>query len=213
VSDIFWIKGATIEKTPAALGDAVEAAGIQRAWIEEAHWVGGPAYDFHVFVNGFHHVVYRWQPGALLPDFLLHSACRLLELRERSLLLIAEEEGDLLHFAVLCSPRAVGQYNLMPHAHIAGWWALPPDGLASLPQKLEKSGYDLSCVDWMTGDPALIAAAQTAFPNAQPLEGAPSAATGRLNLLIHRLDEYKCSHGLMLGGGAEGPLLATLVER
>jgi hypothetical protein len=221
MSDIFWIIGADIEKTAAALSAAIQGAGLQRAWIEEVHWIGEPwgepenksGDEVRELFNGARPVVYRWAPGTLLPDFLLHDVCRSLELRERNLLLLAEENGDHMHFTVLCAPQAIGQHNLMPHAHIAGWWALPPQGLPTLPQKLEKSGYDLSCVTWLSGEPRLVQLAHAAFPDARPVGEEPSAVTGRLNLLIHRLDEEKCSHGLMLGQAAGGPVLATLIER
>ena len=213
MSDIFWITGASIEKSPAALSAAVQSAGLHLAWIEEVHWIGAPQGDIKGLFNATHPVIYPWAQQSLQPDFLLHDVCRSLELRERSLLLLAEEEGDRLYFTVLCAPRAVGQHNLMPHAHIAGWWALPPESLPTLPQKLEKSGYDLSCVTWLSGTLALVQQAQAAFPGARPVGDEPIAVTGRLNQLIHRLDEEKCSHGLMLGQAAGGPLLATLVER
>ena len=140
MSDIFWITGAAIEKNLAALGAALQSAGLQRAWIEEVHWIGEPAGGIRDLFNGVRPIIYRWAPQTLPPDFLLHNVCRSLELRERNLVLLAEEEGDLLYFTVLCAPKAIGQHNLMPHAHIAGWWALPPEGLPGLPQKLEKSG-------------------------------------------------------------------------
>jgi hypothetical protein len=213
MSDIFWITGAAIEKTQPALTAALQSAGLQPAWIDEAHWISGQAIETEDIISGFLSMVFRWPRPALLPDFLLHNVCRSLELRERNLVLIAEEEGGLVHFAVLCSPRAVGQYNLMPHAHIAGWWALPSGGTPGLPQKLEKSGYDLTCVNWLSGEPSLLQQVQAYFPDAKPVEDEPSAAAGRLNQLIRRLDEEKCSHGLMLAGAAGGPLLATLVER
>jgi hypothetical protein len=213
MSDIFWITGAAIEKNLAALSAAVQSAGLQRAWIEEVHWIGELETGIKDLFNGARPVVYRWTPRTLLPDFLLHNVCRSLELRERNLVLVAEEEDDRLYFTVLCAPLAIGQHNLMPHAHIAGWWALPPEGLPGLPQKLEKSGYDLSCVTWLSGEPGLVQQALAAFPDARPVGEEPAAVTGRLNQLIHRLDEEKCSHGLMLGQAAGGPLLATLIER
>lgn len=213
MSDIFWITGTKIENSRPVLEAALQAAGLQPAWIDEAHWIsGGDNRSGDIFPEILP-VVFRWPRQALLPDFLLHDVCRSLEMRERNLVLIAEEEGGLVHFAVLCSPRSVGHHNLMPHAHIAGWWTLPPDGLHTLPQKLEKSGYDLGCVDWLSGEPGLVAQAQASFPQAKSLEPEPAAITGRMNQLIRRLDEEKCSHGLILAQTGNGPLLATLVER
>ena len=214
MSDIFWIAGASIWKSPAAVKAALEKAGVQPAWIEEAHWIlerDNP--DGNYIINGAPAVVFQWKNGSLLPDYLLHNACRSMELRERNLVLLVEEEGDGLQFAVLCSPRAIGMYNLMPHAHIAGWWAVPPSGAAALPQKLEKSGFDESCVTWLSGEMAVVQQAQALFPGAQLLDSSLASVAGRLNHLVHKLDEAKCSHGLLLGKANGGPLLATLVER
>jgi len=213
LSDIFWITGAAIDKAKGALDAALQGAGLKLAWIEEVHWIGEPEDEVSDLFYGAHPVIYRWGPGALLPDFLLHTICRSLELRERNLVLVAEVEGDRLFFTVLCAPSAVGLHNLMPRAHIAGWWALRSERLPDLHQKLEKSGFDLGCVTWLSGEPALMQRAQTVFPDARPVGQEPFAVTGRLNLLIRRLVEEKCSHGLMLGQAASGPLLATLVER
>jgi len=214
MSDIFWIAGASIGKSPAALKAALEEAGVQPAWIEEAHCIlkkDNP--DGNYMINGAPAVVFQWKEGSLLPDYLLHNACRSMELRERNMVLLVEEDGDSLQIAILCSPRAIGMYNLMPHAHIAGWWAVPPGGAAALPQKLEKSGFDESCVTLLSGEPALLQQVQALFPGSQPLDTSLASVSGRLNHLVHKLDEANRSLGLLLGMANGGPLLATLVER
>jgi hypothetical protein len=157
--------------------------------------------------------VYRWQPQSILGDFLLQDACRALAGREQNLVLLVEKEDDALQCAILASPQAVGRYNLMPHAHIAGWWTLPPETLAGLPQKLEKSGFDRDCVDWVSSDKEMAEQARMVFPDIQPVGTGHLSTVARLNSLIRRLDESKCSHGFLLAGTHDSPLLATLIER
>lgn len=215
MSDIFWITGISVEKTklPLAVTEVLNAAGVRPAWVEQVHWIVEPDSQPENMSNGLFPVVFHWPRQILLTDFLLHDVCRSLMIREQNLALIAEEEGELVHFTVLCSPQSVGRYNLLPHAHIAGWWTLPPTGLSALPQKLEKSGYDLGCVEWLAGEQGLIEQAKLSFSGAGLVDQGLSSTIGRLNQLIHRLDQEKCSHGLLIANALGGPFLATLVER
>ena len=213
MSDIFWITGSAVEKTKPDLAEVLNIAGIQTAWVEQVHWIVEQDSQPEGVTTGLFPVVFHWPRQVLLTDFLLHDACRSLIIQEQHLVLIAEEEGGLVHFTVLCSPQSVGRYNLLPHAHIAGWWTLPSTALNTLPQKLEKSGYDLGCVKWLAGEQGLVEQAKLVFPETRLVDQGFSSTIGRLNHLIHRLDEEKCSHGLLLANSLGGPLLATLVER
>lgn len=215
MSDIFWVTGTTVEKTKPrlALAEVLNAAGVQPSWVDQVHWIVEQDSQPEGVTTGLFPVVFHWPRQVLLTDFLLHDVCRSLMIREQNLALIAEEEGGLVHFTVLCSPQSVGRYNLLPHAHIAGWWTLPPTGLTTLPQKLEKSGYDLDCVQWLAGELSLVEQAKLAFPEARLVDQGFLSTIGRLNQLIHRLDKEKCSHGLLLANSLAGPVLATLVER
>jgi hypothetical protein len=215
MSDIFWVTGTTVEKTKPrlAVAEVLNAAGVQPSWVDQVHWIVEQDSQPEGVTTGLFPVVFHWPRQVLLTDFLLHDVCRSLMIREQNLALIAEEEGGLVHFTVLCSPQSVGRYNLLPHAHIAGWWTLPPTGLTTLPQKLEKSGYDLDCVQWLAGELSLVEQAKLAFPEARLVDQGFLSTIGRLNQLIHRLDKEKCSHGLLLANSLAGPVLATLVER
>jgi len=215
MSDIFWVTGTTVEKTKPrlAVAEVLNAAGVQSSWVDQVHWIVEQDSQPEGVTTGLFPVVFHWPRQVLLTDFLLHDVCRSLMIREQNLALIAEEEGGLVHFTVLCSPQSVGRYNLLPHAHIAGWWTLPPTGLTTLPQKLEKSGYDLDCVQWLAGELSLVEQAKLAFPEARLVDQGFLSTIGRLNQLIHRLDKEKCSHGLLLANSLAGPVLATLVER
>jgi hypothetical protein len=215
MSDIFWVTGTTVEKTKPrlAVAEVLNAAGVQPSWVDQVHWIVEQDSQPEGVTTGLFPVVFHWPRQVLLTDFLLHDVCRSLMIREQNLALIAEEEGGLVHFTVLCSPQSVGRYNLLPHAHIAGWWTLPPTGLTTLPQKLEKSGYDLDCVQWLAGELSLVEQAKLAFPDARLVDQDFLSTIGRLNQLIHRLDKEKCSHGLLLANSLAGPVLATLVER
>lgn len=215
MSDIFWVTGITVEKTKPrlAVAEVLNAAGVRPSWVEQVHWIVDQDSQPEGVTAGLFPVVFHWPRQVLLTDFLLHDVCRSLMIREQNLALIAEEEGGLVHFTVLCSPQSVGRYNLLPHAHIAGWWTLPPTGLTTLPQKLEKSGYDLGCVQWLAGEKSLGEQAKLVFPEACLVDQGFLSTIGRLNQLIQRLDEEKCSHGLLLANSLAGPVLATLVER
>ena len=213
MEDIFWITGSSIDNSEALLAEALNSAGVQPAWIDGMHWISDQNSQPAAQSNGRFPLIFHWPQQCLPVDFLLHDACRALSLREQNLVLIAEEEGSRLHYAVLSSPQAVGRFNLMPKAHIAAWWTLPLASMKTLPNKLEKSGFDQGCVRWMAGEAGLLEQAQGAFPDSRPVGGDSVSTIGRLNSIIRRLDEEKCSHGLLLSSPENGPLLATLVER
>ena len=213
MDDIFWITGSGIEKSESALVEALKSAGLNSAWIDGMHWIADLNGQSPIQPNGHFPLVFHWPGQGLLANFLLHDACRALSMREQNLALIAEEEGSQLHFSVLASPQAVGRFNLMPRAHIAAWWSLPLASIKSLPNKLEKSGYDLGCVQWLAGEAGLLEQAHDSFPDGRPVRSDSITTTGRLNGIIRRLDEEKCSHGLLLSSPHNGPLLATLIER
>jgi hypothetical protein len=213
MDDIFWITGSVIEKSEDALVEALKSSGLNPAWIDGMHWITDQQAQPKAYVNGHFPLVFHWPQQGLLTDFLLHDTCRALSMREQNLALIAEEEGSRLHFAVLSSPQAIGRFNLLPRAHIAAWWSLPLVSIKNLPNKLEKSGYDLGCVQWLAGDAGLLEQARGSFPDGRPVAGETITTIGRLNGIIRRLDEEKCSHGLLLSSPENGPLLATLIER
>jgi hypothetical protein len=213
MADIFWITGFEIKDTQSSLLKGLESAGIRPSWIELAHSIMDPADQPSEGVWNEFQFVYHWQPQSILGDFVLHDACRSLAAREQNLILLVEKEGDSFECTLLASPQAVGRFNLMPHAHIAAWWTLPPATLTGLPQRLEKSGFDRDCVQWVNGGKEMLEQAQIVFPDIQAVDSVDLSTVGRFNSLIRRLDESKCSHGFLLAGTNDSPLLATLVER
>jgi hypothetical protein len=56
-------------------------------------------------------------PG-MQDHFLLQAAGRAVMLEQRSLVVIVEEKQGKLAALALASPRAVGRYNLLPHARL-----------------------------------------------------------------------------------------------
>jgi len=213
MSDIFWINGFELNESRPPLQDGLEKAGVRPVMIEVVHSIMNPADQLFDHPWDKFQAVFRWLPQAMLGDLLLQDACRALLIREYNLVLLAEKEDNSIHCALLASPQAVGRYNLMPKAHIAAWWTLPPVTLTALPQKLEKSGFDRDCVQWVNGGKKIVQEARMVFPDIQPVEPEQHTTIARFNSLVHRLEENKCSHGFLLAGSETNPLLATLVER
>ncbi len=213
MSDIFWVKGADLSEGHPPLQDVLAASGILSNWIEIVHLIAESPDVARAIAPGIFPITYHWSCGGAEPGFILHDVLRLLLIREKNLALLAENERAVVHYALLASPQAVGRYNLMPHAHVTAWWTLPSLALTALPQKLDKSGFDPALVKWIAGENGLAEQAIATFPEARPLEQPPESIIGKLNCLIRQLDLSRSSHGLLLTGSADTPLLATLVER
>ncbi len=213
MSDIFWVIGSDLSESNPSLPDVLAAGGILPNWVEIAHLIAESHEEARGIAPGIFPITYLWSRGATPLGFIFHDVLRLLLIREKNLALLAEKGPAGVHFALLASPQAVGRYNMMPHAHITAWWTLPPLAIAALPQKLDKSGFDPELVKWIVGENGLEEKAINTFPAAQPLDRPPASIIGKLNCLIHQLDQTRTSHGLLLTGSADTPLLATLIER
>ena len=213
MSDIFWVLGSDLGESQPSLAEVIAAAGILPSWIEIAHLIAETPDQAREIAPGIFPITYHWSREDAQPGFIFHDVLRLLLIREKNLALLAEKDQAAVHFVLLASPQALGRYNLMPHAHVTAWWTLPPLALSALPQKLDKSGFDPELVKWVIGENGLGQQAITTFPAARPIEQVPDSIIGKLNCLIHQLDQTKSSHGLLLTGSAGTPLLATLVER
>ncbi len=213
MSDIFWIMGSDLGENHPSLPEILAAGGVLPNWVEIAHLIADSIQEAGEIASGSFHITYRWARQAAQPGFILHDVLRLLLIREKNMALLAEKDASAVHFALLASPQAVGRYNLMPHAHVTAWWTLPPLAMNALPQKLDKSGFDPELVKWVIGENDLGERAIEIFPSARPVEQPPASIISKLNCLIHQLDQTRSSHGLLLTGSAEVPLLATLVER
>jgi hypothetical protein len=213
MSDIFWVMGSDLLENQPSLPEVLAAGGILPNWVEIAHVITESPAEARAITANIFPISYHWPRGSAQPGFIFHDVLRLLLIREKNLALMAEKDQAAVHFALLASPQAVGRYNLMPHAHVTAWWTLPPLAITALPQKLDKSGFDPELVKWVAGENGLWEQAIATFPDAQPLEQPPKSIIGKLNCLIHQLDRSRSSHGLLLTGSADSPLLATLIER
>lgn len=213
MADIFWITGNELKGEEPNLTEILASVGVRPHWVEVVHAIDDPSLAQAGAKWSAFQSVFRWPGQPMLCDFLLHDVCRSLMIREHNLIMLAESENGCMDYTLLASPQAVGRYNLMPKAHIAAWWALPPSTLNALPQKLEKSGFDRDCVQWVSGKKEIAEQARMVFPDIEQVETENHSTIGRLNGLIRRMDESKCSHGFLLAGADDSPLLATLVER
>ncbi len=213
MSDIFWIMGTDLDEKQSSLLERMAAGGVMPTWVEIAHLIADSPQEAGEIAAGKFPITYHWSRQMAQPGFILHDVLRLLLIREKNMALLADKDPSGVHFAILASPQAVGRYNLMPHAHVTAWWTLPPLAVNALPQKLDKSGFDPELVKWVTGDFGLGEKAVEIFPSARPLEQPPASIISKLNCLIHQLDQTRSSHGLLLTGSADDPLLATLIER
>ncbi len=213
MSDIFWIMGADLGANQPSLSEMLAAGGVLPNWVEIAHLIAGSPQEAGEIAPGRFTITYHWSRQTAQPGFILHDVLRLLLIREKNMALLAEKDESAVHFAIMASPQAVGRYNLMPHAHVTAWWTLPPLAVNALPQKLDKSGFDPELVKWVVGENGLVEKAVEIFPAARPVEQPPASIISKLNCLIHQLDQTRSSHGLLLTGTADDPLLATLIER
>ncbi len=213
MSDIFWVMGSDLSEGHPTLTETLAGGGILPGWVEIAHLIAEKTDEAGEIAPGTFPITYLWPFEAARTGFIFHDVLRLLLIREKNLALLAEKDQAVVHFVLLASPQAVGRYNLMPHAHVTGWWTLPPLAMAALPQKLDKSGFDPELVRWVIGENGLGEKAIESFPGARTIDGAPESIIGKLNCLIHKLDQTRSSHGLLLTGSPGAPLLATLIER
>ncbi len=213
MSDIFWIMGSDLGENQSSLPETLAAGGVLPNWVEIAHLIADSLQEAGGIASANFPITYLWSHQSAQPGFILHDVLRLLLIREKNMALLVEKDPSAIHFALLASPQAVGRYNLMPHAHVTAWWTLPSLAVKALPQKLDKSGFDPELVKWVIGENGLGEKAIEIFPAARAVEQPPASVISKLNCLIHQLDQTRSSHGLLLTGSAENPLLATLIER
>ncbi len=217
MSEVFWISrgeisapGSSLDLPGSSLEENLRKGGVQPAWLQMVHWVGGHLTSLPGLKNT---IVLDWefQPG--LPAYLLHDACRSILMRELNLVLMAEETPAGVDHLVLGSPQAVGAHNLLPRAGLGAWWAVPLVALPSLTIWLEKSGYDTEAVSFLAGDSGLVQSSAPGFTNARILEKQPATTIGQLNALVTALLESRRELGLLISKTSGPTALVTLVER
>ena len=138
--------------------------------------------------------------------FLLQAAGRAVMLEQRGLVVIVEEKQARLTALALASPRAVGRYNLLPHARLVFLPSLqsraaPESPEATAARLLEPVQLSLDQVTWLAD-------------TGKKMSG---GAVQLINKLVKKLDKNKGSYALLASlttqGQAQGIALGTLIER
>ncbi len=122
--------------------------------------------------------------------FLLQAAGRAVMLEQRSLAVIVEEKQGKLAALALASPRAVGRYNLLPHARLV---FLPSLQSSAAPEEmaarlLEPVQLPLDQVAWL----------------ADTGKRAAGGAVQLINRLVKKLDKNKGSYALLVSLTTQG---------
>jgi hypothetical protein len=201
MSEVYWVWGGEITGAAEVSGLIQSQAGIRPAWVEELHWLAAPLNKSECLGDGFPASlpIFYWDMPGMQDHFLLQATGRAVMLEQRSLAVIAVEKQGKLAIVVLASPRAVGRYNLMPHARLVFLPSLQsnekPDQIAA--HLLEPVQLSLDQVTWL----------------AEPNKRAPGGAVQLINRLVKKLDKNKGNYALLVSLTTRGQALGTLVER
>lgn len=199
---------------PEATLDWAREHGIQTNWIDEINWLtggnrSGPAPRWPARLSAF-----TWADISLLDHALLHAASHAILSGERNLVLLGEEEEDDAHVLALCSEKAAASLSLAPVAALSARFSLASDDLtAGL-----VSGLREVTLEQTSG---LLAACDDSgrMPVDLPggwrwLEGETSGcAVGLCNRLVEALRAGASDTGLLVSLPAQGPGMATVLER
>jgi hypothetical protein len=206
MSEVYWVWGGEITAVSGVSSLLQAQAGIRPAWVEEIHWLSAPGGQSANAVDGLSASLplFSWQLPGMQDHYLLQSVGRTVMLEQRDLVVIVEEKQGNLAALALASPRAVGRYNLLPHARLIFLPSIqtkPTGEPAAFEQTaarlLEPIQLPLEQVTWL----------------ADPDEPDASGALGSVNQLVHKLDSDKGSHALLVGLTAYNVALGTLLER
>jgi hypothetical protein len=206
MSEVYWVWGGEITTSGELSGLLQAQAGIRPAWIEEMHWLSAFAGQSATAVDGFSASLplFRWEMPGMQDHYLLQSVGRAVMLEHRDLVVIVEEKQAKLSALALASPRAVGRYNLLPHARLIFLPSIqirpghePIDSAQTAAGLLEPIQLPLDQVTWL----------------ADSGEWDGSGALGSINELVNSLDINKGSNALLVSPTSFGVALGTLLER
>jgi hypothetical protein len=201
MSEVYWVWGGEITGAAELSGLLQAQAGIRPAWVEELHWLsaapaqnGNPGEGFPDSLP-----VFKWEMPGMQDHFLLQATGRAVMLEQRSLVVIVEEKQGKLAVQALASPRAVGRYNLLPHARLVFLPSFPsnevPEQIAA--HLLEPVQSSLDQVTWLADTGKRVA----------------GGAVQLMNRLVKKLDKNKGSYALLASLTTQGQALGTLIER
>jgi hypothetical protein len=209
VSEVYWVWGGEITGAAELSGLLQAQAAIRPAWVEELHWLAAAPAQFGDPGDGFPAGLpfFHWEMPGMQDHFLLQAAGRAVMLEQRSLVIIVEEKQARMTALALASPRAVGRFNLLPHARLV---FLPSLQSSAAPEEiaarlLEPVQLSLDQVTWL----------------ADTGKKTSGGAVQLINKLVKKLDKNKDSYALLASlttrgqaqGPAQGIALGTLIER
>lgn len=237
MKEVYWIGGAVAvgsggaEQTAfSALTAALQGSGVRGGWVERAVWLAPPAEEgaagLALQSAGLRPEapVFFWPAGPLRDHLLLHDAARSIETQDCRLMLVGQQNATAAGLGLLASPEAVGRYNLMPRARLAGRLALNPSGwqevLAAVCRAFAQPELDPTATTWLAAcndaEPAGLQSDSASFPEARwlpPPAHARAGVAARLVELVQTLEEQNAPQGLLLSSLPGRPALVTRIER
>jgi hypothetical protein len=201
VSEVYWVCGGEISGATELIDLLQAQAGIRPSWVEELHWLATAPAQTQNPEAGFPASLpfFQWEMPGMQDHFLLQAAGRAVMLEQRSLTVIVEAKQGKLAALALASPRAVGRYNLLPHARLV---FLPSLQLSEPPEQsavhlLEPVQLSLDQVTWLADNG----------------KRAAGGTVQLINRLVKKLDKNKGSYALLASLTPQGQALGTLIER
>jgi hypothetical protein len=201
MSEVYWVWGTEITGAAELCGLLQTQAGIRAAWVEELHWLATTPVQTRNPGGGFLGSLpfFHWDMPGMEDHFLLQAVGRAVILEQRSLVIIVEEKQGKLAALALASPRAIGRYNLLPHARLVFLPSLQLKGATQqiAARLLEPVQLSLDQVAWLADTGKRVAGGTVQL----------------INRLVKKLDKNKGSYALLVSLTTQGQALGTLIER
>ncbi len=118
----FWLAGGWVADR-AQLPDWLKSRHIQPRWIDEEILLSAQTGPTTPLIAPA--LFFQWPRALAAESQVLQQAAREIAVGERRMVLLSVLHPEGCRLAVLCSPAAVGMYNLMPLAYVTDWLTLP----------------------------------------------------------------------------------------
>lgn len=118
----FWLAGGWVADR-SQLPDWLKSQHIQPRWIDEEIFLSSQAEPAAPLITPA--LFFQWPRALAAESQVLQQAAREIAGGERRMILLSVLHPEGCRLVVLCSPAAVGMYNLMPLAYVTDWLALP----------------------------------------------------------------------------------------
>lgn len=188
MSEAYWLSGVEGDSALDCATQALQQAGARSVWLDALTWLGSKTAPAEI--RTITPLVIDLLPKISL--FAIQDAARSLTLNETQLVLMVEATPKGCAAAVLASPKAVGLWNLNPHARLGARFR-------------GASRRDLTrWVKLLTHTEETPTPSLSACPTALNLKGIiplaelPAGSIARLNQLARSLVSQKAAAGLLI---------------